>query len=72
MIEIIKRHEGFKSQKEQLHGTRAQISYNSDGHLCIRLLQADPKEDILVVLDKKASRKVIDFLRTAKANDLPF
>jgi len=71
MIEIIRRHEGYKSEKQRLDGQRAQISYNSDGHLCIRLIQADPEQDILVVLDATTSQEVIRFLARAKDNDIP-
>lgn len=64
MIEIIKRQEGFKSQREALYGDRAQISYNSDGHLCIRLLHNDnPEVDTLVVLDAQASTAVFGFMQ---------
>lgn len=39
MIEIIKRCEGEKSQKEQVNGENIQISLNDWGHLAIRVIQ---------------------------------
>lgn len=74
MIEIIKRKEGFKSQKEQLNGSRVQVSYNSWGHLVVRVI-IDDTEDSLVVFDKKASQEVINFSQrfiTKTDRPLPF
>jgi hypothetical protein len=74
MIEIIKRREGEKSEKQQINGERVQVSYNSWGHLVIRVIQpvikdmADDividfrEEDTLVVLDKRTSLEVIRFI----------
>jgi hypothetical protein len=59
MIEIIKRPNGHEHVKERLAGQRAQVSYNSDGHLAVRLLGSDG--DILVVMSKSASDEVIAF-----------
>lgn len=69
MVEIIKRHEGFKSAKEQILGIDAQISYNDWGHLTIRVIQSN-EQDVLIVLDKNVSRRMINFLK--HNNDLPF
>lgn len=74
MIEIIGREEGDKSVKQQLETGRAQISYNSDGHLVIRIIH-DKKRDTLVVLDCNVSDKVIEFcqlLQRAHIRDIPF
>lgn len=60
MIEIIKRKEGEKSQKEKLKGKVCQASFNSHGRLCVRIIESN-NEDTLVVLDKVASRVIIDF-----------
>ena len=59
MIEIIKRPNGHEHIKERLAGQRAQVSYNSDGHLAVRLLGSDG--DILVVMSKSALDEVIAF-----------
>ncbi|MEW8957813.1 MAG: hypothetical protein AB2448_01685 [Moorella sp. (in: firmicutes)] len=59
MIEIIKRPKNEEQTKEQIKGLKAQISYNSDGHLAIRLLQHDG--DTLIVLGESVSDKVIRF-----------
>jgi len=59
MIEIIKRPNGHEHVKEQLPGQRAQVSYNSDGHLVVRFLGSGG--DILVMMSKSASDEVIEF-----------
>lgn len=71
MIDIIKRHEGFKSERNQLTGNRSQISYNSDGHLCIRLLQ-DYESDVLVVLDRQVTRTLLGFVKSMEREGIPF
>lgn len=59
MIEIIKRKEGFKSEREQLLG-RVQISYNSDGRICIRQIE-NLTEDNLIVLDTWTTKELLRF-----------
>lgn len=59
MIEIIKRKEGFKSEREQLCG-RVQISYNSDGRICIRQIES-PEKDSLIVLDPLPTEELLRF-----------
>ena len=61
MLEIIKRHEGHGSQKEQIDGM-AQMSYNDWGHIVIRAIDTD-KKDVLVVLDRAASVRLISFCK---------
>lgn len=68
MIEIIKRNEGYKSQKEQINGVNLQISYNDWGHIAVRVIE-DEGKDTLVVFDSSTSRRIINFL---KQNDPPF
>lgn len=71
MIEIIKRREGEKSEKQQINGEKVQVSYNSWGHLVIRVIQPHPKtvlddggHDTLIVLDKRTSLEVIRFIES--------
>lgn len=76
MIEIIKRVQGQMPKKEHIQGVRPQISYNSDGHICIRVIQ-DGGNDTLIVLDCRTSIALIDFASkikygTAKDDGLPF
>lgn len=59
-IEIITRHEGYKSQIQKLPEGRAQISFNSDGHMVIRLINSK-SQDTLIVLDENTSRQLIMF-----------
>lgn len=75
MIEIIKRREGEKSEKFQINGEKVQVSYNSWGHLVIRVIQPliedagpgcainEKDNDTLVVLDKQTSEEVIKFCK---------
>lgn len=75
MLEIIKRHEGHESQKEQIQG-EPQISYNDWGHIVIRAINSD-KKDALVVLDRRTSVRLIQFckmirLHPDEKDDLPF
>ena len=72
MIQIIKRQEGKRSEIMTLEGERAQISYNSDGHLVVRLINGD-YQDTLVVFDIRSSRKIFDFIgKLCNRNELPF
>lgn len=72
MIEIIKRKEGFKSEKERLGG-RVQISYNSDGKICIRQIES-PVQDNLIVLDAWATKELMRFCKNIieGLNPMPF
>jgi len=76
MIEIIKRKEGTESAKERIDGNKAQISYNSDGHICIRITKYGCNEDTLIVLDETASYKLYGFCEEIKIkrfqDELPF
>lgn len=65
MIEIIKRREGFMSQKEQIAGQRVQASYNSWGHLVVRIIDEAPGKDTLVVFDAPTSAHIIGFIKRA-------
>jgi len=74
MIEIIKREEGKKSEKERLQPGRTQISYNSDGHLVIRIIH-DNKSDTLIVCNPSTSDEIIEFcnlIKRANLKDIPF
>lgn len=62
MIEIIKRSEGHKSERIAMEKGKPQISYNSDGHLVIRV-QHDREHDTLIVLDEMASETMLQFVR---------
>lgn len=68
MIQVIKRQEGLRSSVTTIERGRPQISYNSDGHLVIRVIH-DSEKDTLVVLDAHVSDTVIDFIRKER---LPF
>lgn len=68
MIQVIQRKDGERAGIATLQPGRPQISYNSDGHLCIRIIH-DKERDTLFVLDKQTSRTVIDFIRK---DELPF
>jgi hypothetical protein len=68
MIQIIKRKDGEKSEITNLDNGRPQISYNDDGHLCLRIIHG-ADSDTLVVLDRQISSRVLRFLRR---NELPF
>lgn len=61
MIQIIQRHEGHKSVISTLEKGHAQISYNSDGHLVVRVIH-DKERDTLIVFDEKASQEVLKFI----------
>jgi hypothetical protein len=74
MIEIIKRREGEPSQKEQVTGEMMQVSYNSWGHLVVRVIQGDT-QDVLVVFNKQVSENIIQFCQgqlTRSCGDTPF
>lgn len=77
MIEIIKKEEGEQSIKEQFATGKAQISYNSDGHLVIRVIH-DKERDTLIVCDFATSNKIIEFCqfylsdKDQKLRDIPF
>jgi hypothetical protein len=66
MIQIINRKDGKKAKKTTIGSkfNKVQISYNSWGHLTIRLLQNnDPNEDTLIVFNQRVSSNVISFCR---------
>ena len=42
MVEIIKRREGQVSSKEVIDGVNSQVSFNSWGHLVVRVIQNPP------------------------------
>lgn len=62
MLQIIKRHEGHKSIIETVEKGRPQISFNSDGHIVIRIIHEQEK-DSLVVLDQDVSLELLSFIR---------
>ena len=59
-IEIIKRQEGYPTQKEQLHGS-LQVSYNDYGHLVLRLIEYNDKDN-LIVLSQEATSRLMSFI----------
>jgi hypothetical protein len=69
-IEIIRRHEGSKSNKFIFGepGNKPQISYNSDGRIVLRLIQ-NTGSDTLVILDDRASELLIDFCQNSLKNN---
>ncbi len=70
MIEIIERCEGKISGKQRLDRGKAQISFNSDNHLVIRIIPEDGYGmDTLVVLDAHVSGKVIEFCQDKLVNE---
>lgn len=72
MIEIIKRKECEKSEKQQIDGDRVQISFNSWGHLVIRVIQGNDA-DTLIVLDQKTSDATMNFIKKhVHFDELPF
>jgi hypothetical protein len=65
VVEIIKRAEGHPSEKQQIDGNGFQVSYNSWGHLAIRVMQSmTGGNDTLVVFDSKVSSAIIGFCQT--------
>lgn len=71
MIDIIKRSEGHKSERSIIEKGQPQISYNSDGHLVIRV-QHDKEHDTLVVLDRVVSAKMLKFVRVITQESPPW
>lgn len=76
MIEIIRR----KTENNEVYRVpsgKAQISYNSDGHLVVRVqgFAGDDNEDALVVFDREASDAIIRFVQEQLARrgmEIPF
>jgi len=66
-VEIIKRSENLKVEKDRICYDHPQISFNSDNHLVVRLMQNE-SDDILLVFDSKLSSMIIDFCQ-AKINN---
>lgn len=81
MIEIIERsrieneytddNAYFKHSKQQLTGGNVQVSYNSHGHLVVRLMKQNGS-DTLIVFDAKASREIIEFCQERLSGMAPF
>ena len=74
MIQIIKRREGQDSEIQTLDKGRPQISYNSDGHVVIRIVH-DQESDSLIVLDQHCSsvlRGFISAISESKKDFMPF
>ena len=75
-IETIKRVDG-EEHKQGIYGNykKVQISFNSDGHLVIRLVYED-NNDALIVCDRNISDKVIEFcqeeLKDRENMEVPF
>jgi hypothetical protein len=67
MIQVIKRC-NCKNSKEQLPGSYFQVSFNSDGRLVLRSI-INNDNDSLIVLDPRASQKVIDFCQKVIRNN---
>ena len=66
MIQIISRKDGKKSKKTNINSAikNIQVSYNSWGHLVVRILQNEnPNEDTLIVFNQRVSGEIIDFSR---------
>jgi hypothetical protein len=68
VIEIIKRQEGQKHEKERIgEGYRPQVSYNDSGHLVLRLIpqskrgEGSPDADILIVFGGTTTERIIRF-----------
>jgi hypothetical protein len=74
-LEVIKRVEGQKADKQIIPEGTPQISLNSEGRLVIRQIYSQ-SSDALVVLDADTSTKIIRFVQglevTFKDNALPF
>lgn len=63
-LQIIKRRDGEKAEKETINRIREdapQISYSSEGRVCIRIPQYEG--DTLIVLDRPLSRELIRFVK---------
>ena len=73
MIEIINRPEQANCSKGQFEGNQAQISFNSDGRLVVRILNsrfnqggfASDFEDSLIVFDANVSSQIVYFIQNA-------
>lgn len=67
MLEIIKRQnienpdfgELIQVKKDSFAGDKVQISYNSWGHLVVRIIQ--PNGDVLAVFDAATTREILNF-----------
>lgn len=74
-MEIIKRVEGQKADKQRIPEGHPQISLNSDGRLVIRQIYSSA-EDMLIVLDVNTTSKIIKFVQqleaVSKNYELPF
>lgn len=60
-VQVIKRCEGKTPEKQNIEGN-SQFSYNSDGHLVIRLRHYG-SDDTLFVLDRYSSNELIKFVK---------
>lgn len=82
MIQIIKRTEGERHIKETVLGEKIQVSFNSWGHLSVRVIQQEDNgatgiaalrpADTLVVFDKATSAQIIQFCDRIRAGGIPF
>lgn len=74
-MEIIKRVEGQKADKQRIREGLPQISFNSDGRMVIRQIYS-ATEDTLIVLDVNTTSKIIKFVQqleaVSKDDGLPF
>lgn len=76
MVEVIRRKKE-NSEVYRIPEGKAQISYNSDGHLVVRALTlAGDNEDALVVFDQEASDAIIRFVQgqlvSRRGMEIPF
>jgi hypothetical protein len=78
-VEIIKRIEGQKADKQRIPEGHPQISFNSDGRMVIRQIYFPvdgTQEDTLLVLDVNTTSKIIKFVQqleaVSKDDGLPF
>jgi len=83
-VEIIKRDSVHKYEdvdvvdvrKSQIISEKCQVSYNSHGHIAVRLINGE--SDTLLVFDQRTSQEIKNFCRkvfckgNGKGNDIPF
>ena len=77
MIEIIRRREGERHQKEQITGHNVQVSFNDWGHLAVRFIQDESDGfdslqcDTIIVFDAATTRRIINFCQKINYGRLP-
>lgn len=71
MIEVIFRSDGQPAVKNQINGRWAQVSFNSDGRLVVRVIDS-PGSDTLLVFGLEASRSILNFAEIVNHGRIKF